>query len=572
VIKVKLSSLRKGIVLFTFIAIILLLCFYPLFGRISYDVQLTPPDIYHMLPKSFWLYLAVIQVFLVVQQLFSRGKAEITLTGLFLTAILPWLLYGALPISQFPSIYTINDAVYHLANARKVVMDGGLQAPAQDYLQYPGTSFLMAFLSNTTGITEGTSLLAFGIVLNFVFVLSIAFMLLWIGKRILGPDTGFLLPIIYLLGNTTFFTQFCPQNFALTLYFLSMLIFIYPKKQTTSSKHMLFMLTLVSSTLVMTHPITNLFNMSTLFMLFVIQKISKKQIGLKLSLPFFLFEAIITFLWWVIFATENFNIAIDALFTLLKPSPWSNLPDLFMLQSPSFLSHVLSIFSRSFYAFTGIVALCGMAFFLFRRQERIEVLVGIFLGILSIGIFPFLLFGGEWADRVLLFVYFPVSGLAVYGLNILFSARTGGSKRRFDVYYRKVLVCILVALIPLAFMYHHQYDSIENANAWDFSVTKFLVQFSPSQSIALPWSPGMRAEYSYYNPNIVDLKTFTEWYWDPEIIVFSVKVARVYEYTQGNSTAYVNEMISYASSIPVNRFYDNRFTMAYAVTNLTRTE
>jgi hypothetical protein len=565
---VKLSSLRKGIVLFTFIAVILLLFFYPLFGRISYDVQLTPPDIYYMLPKSFWLYLTLIQVFLVVQQLFSRGKAEITLTGLFLTAILPWLLYGALPISQFPSIYTVNDAVYHLANARKVVIDGGLLTPANDYLQYPGTSFLTAFLSNTMGITGDTPLLAFGIVLNIMFVLLIAFILLRIGERILGPETGFLLPIIYFVGNTTFFTQFCPQNFALALYFLSILIFIYPSKQTGSSKHMLFMLMLVSSTLIMTHPITNLFQISTLFGLYIIQKTSKKQIGLRLSLHFFVFETVVTFLWWVFFAAENFSIASNGLFTLLTKSPLLEPRFLSILQYPSFLSQVLRIFSWSFYGFAGMAALCGIAVALFRRQERIKVFIGIFSGILSIGIFPFLLFEGEWADRTLLFVFFPVSGLAVHGLNNLFSL---GSKRRFAIYCRKILVCTFVALIPLAFMYHHQYDSIEYVNAWDFSVTKFLVEFSPSKSIALPWSPGMRAEYSYHNPNILDLETFTRWTWDPEIRVFSVKVARLYEYTQENSTAYVNEMLSYASSIPFNRLYDNGFTMAYTVTNLTRT-
>ena len=82
----------------------------------------------------------------------------------------------------------------------------------------------------------------------------------------------------------------------------------------------------------------------------------------------------------------------------------------------------------------------------------------------------------------------------------------------------------------------------------------------------------MRAEYSYYNPSIVEVETFGEWYQDPKIIVFSVKAARVYDYTQGNSTAYRNEMLSYSSSNSVNRIYDNGFTMAYSVTNLTRTE
>lgn len=563
-------SFHKGIIFFTTIITISLLFSYPLFGRISYDVQLEPPDIYYMLPKSFWLYFVSIQLFLIVQQLFSRGKTENALTRPFLTVVLALLLYGALSISQLPSIYTVNDAVLHLANARKVIIDGGVRTPAHAYLQYPGTSFLMAFLSNVTGITGGTLLLAFGIVLNTMFALLIAFMLFRIGERILGPETGFLLPIIYFVGNTTFFTQFCPQNFALTLYFVSILVFIYPEKRTGSSKRMLFMLMLVSSALVMTHPITNLFQISTLFGLYIIQKISRKQIGLRLSLPFFLFETIVTFLWWAFFANENFSVALNSLFALLMKGVQSAPRQASILQYPSFLSQILLIFSRSFYTFTGIAALCGIVFALFRRQKRIKVLVGIFLGILSIGIFPTLLFEGEWADRTLLFAYFPVSGLAIYGLNSLFGSL--GSKRRFTTYYRKILVCILIALIPLAFMYHHQYDSIENVDTWDFSITKFLVEFSPSRSIALPWNPGMRNAYYYNNLNISDYGIFIEWLSNPEIRVFSVKTARLLEYTQRNSTAYTNQMLSYANSISFNRLYDSGFTMAYALTNLTRTQ
>ncbi len=301
------KNARKLIFYISIVASFFLLFGYPFF-RISYALYFEPnsgpPDIISMLPLSYWFFTALVLSFVIIQIVFAKSKFEIKLEKLFLTIFVPWMMYGSLPISQFSSIFTINDAVVHLANAENIILNGGVHYPASGYLQFPGTFQMAAIIGNFIGVTKGASFLDLGIILNTIFVLLISLFLLIIGQRMLGPRNGFILPILYFLVNTGFFKQFCPQNFALLLYFFGIFVFLVLGESYIKSRYTTGILLLTSFVLSITHPITSVYFIATFFGVYLGQKLFKRKIGVTISKKFLLCTTGILIAWWVFFATK----------------------------------------------------------------------------------------------------------------------------------------------------------------------------------------------------------------------------------------------------------------------------
>ncbi|MGA2681835.1 MAG: hypothetical protein ABSF44_08560 [Candidatus Bathyarchaeia archaeon] len=577
------KNARKLVFIFSVFASFFLLFGYPFF-RISYALYFEPnsgpPDIISMLPWSYWLFTALILALVIIQILFAQSKFEIKLEKLFLTIFVPWMMYASLPISQFPSIYTINDAVVHLAYAENIILNAGVHLPATGYLQFPGTFYMVAIIGNLIGVTGGASLLELGIILNTIFVLLISLFLLVIGQRILGSRNGFILPILYFLVNTDFFTQFCPQNFALVLYFMGIFVFLFLGESSIKSRYATYLLVLISAIISMTHPITSVFMIATFFGVYLGQKLFKRKIGVTISIQFLLFIVGILIAWWIFFATENFEALINSFSSLLQAGIHS--PTSLLLQPLStFSSKSLSLFTKGFQFFMAGAAVVGLIFIWFRRKTKAIplVLFEFLIGLLIVSVFPIFLFNGLWADRPFQFLYFPICALAIFGLE---GVSVISKKIRFTKHLRTLGICLLIIILPLAFIYHHQLDSTEKVLSSDFSTSRFLLKFTPlAVPIAFPWTIGGYATYFYQDPAIANIQIahpsstltspyiFIAWLNNPQVLVFSIKEIRYFEYTGTISSDY-EQRISYLNeSTAWDRVYDNRFNTVYVSSSLT---
>lgn len=574
---------RKIVFIFSVFASFFLLFGYPFF-RVSYALYFEPnsgpPDIISMLPWSYWLFTALVLSLVIVQILFAQSKFEVKLEKLFLTIFVPWMMYGSLPISQFPSIFTVNDAVGHLADAENVILNGGVHYPASGYLQFPGTSFMVAIIGNLVGVTGGASLLELGIILNTIFVLLISLFLLIIGQRILGSRNGFILPILFFLTNTDFFTMFCPQNFAFVLYFMAIFVFL-SLGENSKSRSATGILVLISAVITMTHPITSVFMIATFFGVYLGQKLFKRKIGVTISIQFLLCIVGILIAWWIFFATENFEALINGFFSLFQTgiqfAPTHSVVQTFS----TFSAESLSLFTKGFQFFIAGTAVVGLILIWFRRKTKTVplVLFEFVIGLLIVSAFPVFLFKGEWADRSLQFALFPICALAIYGLETISSVLS--KKIRFTKHWRTLGICLLIIILPFAFIYHHQTDSTDNVLSSDFSTSGFLLKFSPSVPIAFPWTTGGSATYYYLDPAIANIQIlhspstllspyiFVAWLNHPQVLVFSIKEIREFEYTGTVSSDY-DQRISYLNgSTAWDRVYDNRFNTVYVSSSLT---
>ena len=577
---------RKIVFIFSVFASFFLLFGYPFF-KISYALYFEPgsgpPDIISMLPLSYWIFTAFVLSFVIMQILSAKTKFEIKLEKLFLTIFVPWMMYASLPISQFPSIYTVNDAVGHLANAENVILNSGVKYPASGYLQFPGTSYMVAIIGNMTGVTGGTTLLELGIILNTVFVLLISLFLLIIGQRILGPRNGFILPILYFLVNTDFFTQFCPQNYALVFYFMGIFVFLAFGEK-SQSKSAIGVLVLISAVISMTHPITSVFMIATFLGVYLGQKLFKIKFGVTISIQFLLCIVGILFAWWFFFANENFEALINSFPFLLQTgiqfAPTHSVIQTFF----TFPSELLSFFTKGFQFFVAGTAVVGLIFVWFRRKTKTGqlaplVLFAFVIGLLIVSVFPVFLFNGEWADRPLQFAYFPMCALTIFGLETFSSFAR--KKIRFSRHWRTVGLCLIVIVLPFSFVYHHQSDSTQNALPTDFSTTAFLIKYSPSVPVALPWDVGTDVEYYYQDPSLLNIRIshppstflgpwiFIAWLNNPKVLVFSIKETRYFEYSGTISSDYINRISYLNNTSEWNRIYDDGFNNAYVSSSLT---
>ena len=526
-----------------------------------------------MLPLSYWLFTALVLSFVIIQIVFAKSKFEVKLEKLFLTIFVPWMMYGSLPISQFPSIYSINDAVVHLADAENVILNGGVHHPAVGYLQFPGTSYMVAIIGKLIGVTGGVSLFELGVILNTIFVLLISLFLLVIGQRILGSRNGFILPILFFLTNTDFFTHFCEFNFAFVFYFLGIVVFL-SLGENSKSRSVTGILVLISAVITMTHPIMSVFMIATFFGIYLGQKLFKNKIGITISIKFLLCTVGILITWWVFFATENFQALINSFYTLIQIGIHSP-TQVFLQPLHSSYSQYLSFFTKVFQFFVGGTAVVGLILIWFRRKTKTVplVLFEFLIGLLIVGVFPFVLFHGDWADRSIQLALFPICALAIYGLETISSVLS--KKIQFVKHLRTFGLCLIIMILPFAFIYHHQLDSTLNVLSSDFSTSGFLLKFSPSVPIAFPWTIGGYATYYYQDPTIMDIQmshspstlltpyVFLAWLNNPQVIVFSLKEIRYFEYTGTVYNDY-NQRLSYLNaSAPLDRVYDNLFNTVY---------
>ena len=104
---------------------------------------------------SYWIFTAFVLSFVIMQILSAKTKFEIKLEKLFLTIFVPWMMYASLPISQFPSIFTVNDAVGHLANAENVILNGGVHYPASGLSSVSGHFLYGGYYWKYVGVTGG---------------------------------------------------------------------------------------------------------------------------------------------------------------------------------------------------------------------------------------------------------------------------------------------------------------------------------------------------------------------------------------------------------------------------------
>ena len=439
---------------------------------------------------------------------------------------------------------------------------------------------MAAIIGNFIGVTKGASFLELGIILNTIFVLLISLFLLIIGQRMLGPRNGFILPILYFLVNTGFFKQFCPQNFALLLYFFGIFVFLVLGESYIKSRYTTGILLLTSFVLSITHPITSVYFIATFFGVYLGQKLFKRKIGVTISKKFLLCTTGILIAWWVFFATENFEALISSLFYLFQAGIHSPIS---LLSPPlsSFFSVFLSFFTKSFQFLMAGAAVVGLIYVWRRRKTKAVpfVFFEFLIGLLIISIFPLLLFTGLWSDRALQFAYFPLCALAIYGFETL--SHLIGKRIQFTKNLRTLGLCLIIVILPFAFIYHHQLDSYENVLSSDFSTTAFLINFSlQTVPVALPWSNGGYATYFYQDPAIADSQIshspssltqpyiFVAWLSNPQVIVFSLKEIRSFEYVGAVSNDYNNRISYLNGSSTWDRVYDNRFNTVYVASSL----
>jgi hypothetical protein len=418
-----------------------------------------------------------------------------------------------------------------------------------------------------------------GIILNALFAVLISLFLLVIGQRLLGSRNGFVLPVLYFLLNTGFFTQFCSQNFALVLYFMAIFVFLSLGEKSIQSKYATIILVFISSVITIIHPITCVFMIATFFGVYLGQKIFKMKIGVNISVSFLLTIGGLLIAWWVFFATENFEALMNSFFSLIQTG-FHFAPTAAIVQTfPTFPAQVLSSFTKTFQISNAVAAIVGLFFVWIERKTKTApvALLAFVIGLLIVSIFPLVLLKGDFADRPLQFAYFPISALAILGLEHISSIST--KKIRFARYWRTVGLCLLIIIIPFAFIYHHQNSSIVNANSSDFSTTAFLLKFSPSTAVAFPWNIGMSAEYYFQDPAVMNIHidhspstilgpyVFVAWFNNPQVLVFSIKETRYAEYT-GTTSNDAIELSYLNKTFDWDRVYDNGFNNAYASSSL----
>lgn len=543
--------------------ITLSLILYPFF---SYSAlkgysDLQPPDITYIVGAPFWLYLIFLQglILLFTVSIFRIDRRKPFY--LFLVFVIVLVLFGLYPLGQLPRfvVQSSDDFFYHISISRMIIEQGELVLiPEEGYTQYPGCQMFVVALIEILGLNVRLDAAYFALVLDIVLNLTIATCIFILARKILG-ESGYIVPIVYLIGNTAIGSTvnlFGPSKFGFCLYLIALLMMAKMiDSKITNIRPLVSLIILTSVAVIISHPISAVFLVSTLVGLSIVTSMSiGKALKARVSLILAFLVVILWLSWWAFFATPNFIITVDLLTRLFSAGASMNLPSL--TSTGAFLSQLVYVYSRALYGFVGIAALLGLIILKRKWPHPSLFFIAIGLGTGVAGVFSIAMAGGTWGDRFILFGYLPLTGLAVFGIT------------RFKRMSR-IFVLILILCLPLTFILHHRADFYTTVHKWDITPCEFLQAYkTPRQSSSgNPWALSIYSYFVYTLRHNRSRSPFGHIYvrsWRDSVYKsYSGQVAGhiLTDYWQTSDS--LGEIVRTYIGIETNKIYDNGFVEMY---------
>ncbi|MEM2506060.1 MAG: hypothetical protein QXF61_03355 [Nitrososphaeria archaeon] len=272
----------------------------------------------------------------------------------------------------------------------KYIVDYGQFSSYSGYFGYPGAFLLSALLSKTMGLP----VLETNILLASFLNLLISFLLFAIGKVYIGEEEGWLVPTIYFAFSGFFkYYYYSPQLLGLCLHIVFVFIVLRRifKRAPTESILLLILL----SALTMVHVFSAVVTVTTLFCVYICgEKIRVLKLKNKhfITLPVFLFGALLFIAWHILIANETFEVSIDFLSSIIKgyrtPSGFTEA----ILHKPS--RSVFTLWLQSYrygtYTLLAFASICGLVLFWHRKEVKLIFLsaLGVIIGAMLIYLTP----------------------------------------------------------------------------------------------------------------------------------------------------------------------------------------
>jgi len=352
--------------------------------------------------------------------------------------------------------------------------------PYYTYSDYPGVFFIFVFLSLITDagtLASMTMVAAAGQVATFLFILLIA-------HRILGSDGVFavLLWVLTIFAEGAYARSSpAPPMITLTILLGILLLLTRPYlRRTSATPGLLMVLTMMVTSLVISHPATSILADLTILTLYL----RGPRVGERGPKVIAVWSVLIAFCLttaWLFYTASPFLLE---LLTLQEGHRRYGLYSVTALTTAP--SDIISIYRRAFFLLTGILGLFGLILYL--RRKEIRFLVRYLFALLLIAVI-IVAFRQDYEDRIWFYAWPVVCLTAAFSLSFL--SHTMSKLRRLKTVKTALCGAILLSLLVASFIAVHssglRYEYQNFPQSWE---TQSAI-FSASYTVTKPSAPGL---------------------------------------------------------------------------------
>jgi len=528
-------------------------------------------DILELLPPAAWFYLVVLYSTLVAYCMLakssSRARYAIISFVFFLTTS---VLFFPL---QFPTVSSweyLNYAglVTQIESTHRIV-------PYYTYSNYPGVFFIFFFLSLITDagtLASMTIVAAAGQVATFLFILLISY-------RILGSDGVFavLLWVLTIFAEGAYARSSpAPPMITLTILLGILLLLIRPYlRRTSATSGLLMVLTMMVTSLVISHPATSILADLTILTLYL----RGPRVGERGPKVIAVWSVLIAFCLTTAWLLYTASPVLLELLTLQEGYRTGMYSVTALTTAPP---DIISVYRRGFFLLTGILGLFGLILYL--RGKEIRFLVRYLFALLLFAVF-IVAFRQDYEDRIWFYAWPVVCLAAAFSLSFL--SHTMSKLRRLKTVKTALCGAILLSLLVASFIAVHssglRYEYQNFPQSWE---TQSAI-FSASYKLTKPSAPGLPKcsslgtdyvsiiIFRYYAGESVgggavglgtggfDVKNVITTFLKQEQMVRSIRLELEARPSGYNSSSFVLVDQVLTQKTAVDRVYDSRYTQIY---------
>ena len=436
-------------------------------------------DIFSAFHILFWVLL----IFYSITGVLIIGISKSYIVHIVLSVSM-WLLMVIKPVYMaFPSMW--KGSVGQVVLANNINNWIGIQAKG-----WPGAYLLLTSFSNVVNIDNLTTSLLLSMALLFVIFI----MLFMIGRKLVGRNNAYILPLILALASPYLSAIYYYSDQLLGFVHLLTLIHLSTENPRTARNATIFIL--LSSALVITHPITAILFFGGLSISLFLQTVYKYSSSPHVLLLFF-----VMFAGWHLHNYYSCVLIRPYILSLLsQPYIWENASPTSHLAHPTLpqmfsFAYRFVILARYIYlTLLGLLTIGGILYFkkeLYKRREAIPFLALLITAAIFIAIDT----QRHFSNRAMLFLL--TSSSCISGLFL--------TKTRL----KKLLLCCFVILLPLLFAATFL-PSIQLAytHTWELTSGSFYALHLPRKSPILIDGDSFFTMI-YYDPNIIANRSLT---------------------------------------------------------------
>lgn len=504
------------------------------------------------LMPNFYIFLLIISaVFCLISFYFKESWWSISFASMF-------IIYFVL-IPYFVEPLHGIDAYYHLSRTLVVLEHGNIPTSTigDSYFNYPGSTIFGSIFIQITGINNLQFIkIIFPLLQTFLFFFSFFVLIKKIFNNLLPVGPSFLLLCLFGYGGL----QFSPFGFAWMIIPLILLTLVSDRRESV------ICFSLLTFTLVISHPTTSIFLCAVLpFFIFILKLNKKIEVKITMFLLHVLLFIIMTVAWSYFVASSPFDFFVSFVNSIRKTLfENSNIPSL-LLQEQFILSNISIL--RRFFVILG--TLLGSFSFIFglikiirKKSINTKTIEWISLSLSFIGVgmllfIPFLIFYSG-------FSYTYTFEFGLFGACLIFGSILIPAKRKeFFVF---ILIVTLLIMPSFTARYPEEFTGlVQEPMTSGMKFTGTYVNLS--SSILL--SP-LETQLQYFLP--YDHWTRLEYPVESNILLEQVKgcnyfiyridgayQAAQYSYKPMNETFYMQLVDSMKNNVDFNIIYSNSF-------------